>query len=142
MRPLNQAVTAIGRVAGGDLAVPIEARGNDETGPLLKAVQCMQVSLTSTVSTVRSNADGVVSASTQIAQGNNDLSARTEQQASALEETAASMEELSSTVTQNADNARQANQLATSASGLWSTPTVGVRVDSTGRRNARLSAGI
>jgi methyl-accepting chemotaxis protein len=46
----------------------------------------------------------------------NDLSARTEQQASALEETAASMEELGSTVKQNADSARQANQLAQSAS--------------------------
>ena len=49
-------------------------------------------------------------------QGNNDLSARTEQQASALEETAASMEELGSTVRQNADNARTANQLAMNAS--------------------------
>jgi len=54
----------------------------------------------------------VALASTEIAQGNNDLSARTEQQAGALEETSASMEELSSTVRQNADNARQANQLA------------------------------
>jgi methyl-accepting chemotaxis protein len=58
----------------------------------------------------------VASASTQIAQGNNDLSGRTEEQASALEETAASMEELGSTVHQNADNARQANQLAQNAS--------------------------
>ena len=55
-------------------------------------------------------------ASAEIAQGNNDLSARTEQQAGALEETSASMEELSSTVRQNADNARQANQLAANAS--------------------------
>jgi methyl-accepting chemotaxis protein len=58
----------------------------------------------------------VATASAQIAQGNNDLSARTEQQASALEQTAASMEELSSTVRQNADNARQGNQLAQNAS--------------------------
>ena len=48
----------------------------------------------------------------QIATGNQDLSSRTEEQASSLEETAASMEELTSTVKQNADNARQANQLA------------------------------
>ena len=58
----------------------------------------------------------MASASAQIASGNNDLSARTEQQASALEETAASMEELGSTVRQNADNARTANQLAMNAS--------------------------
>ena len=41
-----------------------------------------------------------------------------ESQASALEETAASMEELSSQVKHNADNARQANQLASSASAV------------------------
>ncbi|MFN0182476.1 MAG: methyl-accepting chemotaxis protein, partial [Aquabacterium sp.] len=43
---------------------------------------------------------------------------RTEEQASALQETAASMEELGSTVRQNADNARQANQLALGASAV------------------------
>jgi methyl-accepting chemotaxis protein len=52
----------------------------------------------------------------QITAGNQDLSSRTEQQASSLEETASSMEELTSTVKQNADNARQANQLAAQAS--------------------------
>ena len=55
-------------------------------------------------------------ASAEISQGNNDLSGRTEQQASALEETAASMKQLSATVKQNADTAREANQLATQAS--------------------------
>jgi methyl-accepting chemotaxis protein len=55
--------------------------------------------------------------STEINAGNQDLSSRTEQQASSLEETASSMEELTSTVKQNADNARQANQLAATASG-------------------------
>ncbi|MBQ0130634.1 MAG: methyl-accepting chemotaxis protein, partial [Comamonas sp.] len=65
---------------------------------------------------VRTGADGVASASGQIAMGNADPSSRTEEQASALEETAASMEELGSTVRQNAENARQANQLALNAS--------------------------
>lgn len=51
----------------------------------------------------------------QYAQGNADLSRRTEAQAGSLEETAASIEELASTVTQNADNARQANVAARSA---------------------------
>ena len=59
---------------------------------------------------------GFNAASSQIASGNLDLSARTETQASSLEETAAPMEELTSTVKQNADNARQANQLVVSAS--------------------------
>ena len=115
-RPLAQAVEAADRVAGGDLSGQIIVQSKDETGHLLSALQRMQQSLVNTVSTVRQNAEGVASASAQIASGNNDLSARTEQQASALEETAASMEELGSTVRQNADNARAANQLAVSAS--------------------------
>ncbi|ART54740.1 methyl-accepting chemotaxis protein [Acidovorax carolinensis] len=115
-RPLAQAVEAADRVAGGDLSGQIVAQSKDETGYLLSALQRMQQSLANTVSAVRTNAEGVASASAQIASGNNDLSSRTEEQASALEETAASMEELASTVRQNADNARQANQLAMTAS--------------------------
>ncbi|WP_156391430.1 MCP four helix bundle domain-containing protein, partial [Acidovorax sp. Root70] len=83
-RPLAQAVEAADRVASGDLSGQIVVRSKDETGHLLSALQRMQQSLVNTVSTVRSNAEGVASASAQIASGNNDLSARTEQQASAL----------------------------------------------------------
>jgi len=65
-----------------------------------------------TVQAVRGNAESVSTASTQIAQGNNDLSQRTEEQASALQQTAAAMEQLGSTVRHNAENARQAGVLA------------------------------
>ena len=115
-RPLVKAVDITRAVAAGDLTLPIDTRGSNETAQLFQALADMQTKLASIVLKVRQNADGVVTASAEIAQGNNDLSSRTEQQASALEETAASMEELSSTVKQNADNARQAKQLATSAS--------------------------
>ncbi len=53
--------------------------------------------------------------SEEISRGNADLSQRTEEQASSLEETASSMEEMTSTVKNNADNAAQANQLASAA---------------------------
>ena len=115
-RPLNQAVEVSRAVAAGDLSLQFEASGKNETAQLLMALKNMQTSLAQVVGNVRQNAEGVATASAEISQGNHDLSARTEQQASALEETAASMEELSSTVKQNADNARQANQLAQSAS--------------------------
>jgi methyl-accepting chemotaxis protein len=103
-------------VAAGDLSQQIVARGNDEMGHLLHALATMQSSLSSVVTAVRRDSEGVATASAEIAQGNNDMSARTESQASALEQTAASMEELSGTVRQNADSARTANQLALSAS--------------------------
>jgi methyl-accepting chemotaxis protein len=114
--PLRTAADSARRIADGDLTQPIDTAGRDEAAQLLQALKGMQDSLVRVVSNVRGNAEGVASASAEISQGNNDLSARTEQQASALEETAASMEELSSTVRQNADNAQQANQLAKSAS--------------------------
>lgn len=115
-RPLTLAVQVANRVAGGDLSAPISVKSRDEMGLLLGALERMQQSLATTVTTVRSNAQGVAAASAQIAAGNNDLSGRTEEQASALEQTAASMEELGSTVKQNADNADQANQMAKNAS--------------------------
>ncbi len=101
------------RISEGDLAVEIPPA--DERS-VLHGIHAMRDSVVRIVTRVRQGSESVATASAEIAQGNHDLSARTEQQASALEETAASMEELGSTVRQNADNARQANQLAVSAS--------------------------
>ncbi len=117
-RPLGHAVRLAQQVASGDLSADIHVSSTDEVGVLLSALKGMNESLLKTVSEVRSGTDTIVTASQQIAAGNLDLSARTEQQASSLEETASSMEELTSTVRQNADNARQANTLAQNASGI------------------------
>ncbi len=114
--PLNRAVSIAQGVAAGDLTQQIEVRSQDETGKLLAALREMNNSLVGIVSNVRQSTDSITTASSEIANGNMDLSARTEQQAGSLEETASSMEELTSTVRQNADNARQANQLAGNAS--------------------------
>jgi methyl-accepting chemotaxis protein len=118
VRPIGVAVKAAERVAAGDLGHRIEGSGRDETAQLLRAMKTMQEKLSHVVAAVREGADNVATASTQIAQGNHDLSGRTEQQASALEETAASMEQLGATVRHNADNAQQADQLAKSASDV------------------------
>jgi methyl-accepting chemotaxis protein len=117
-RPINEAVMIARAVSSGDLAMQFRADGRSETGLLLGALHEMQTHLATIVGNVRGNAEGVATASAQISQGNNDLSDRTEQQASALEQTAASMEQLSAAVRQNADNARQADQLARGASSV------------------------
>ncbi|MFZ6645008.1 methyl-accepting chemotaxis protein [Undibacterium sp. TJN25] len=117
-RPLKNAVDAARRVAGGDLTGEISVESTDESGQLLQALKEMNGSLLSIVTEVRSGTDNIAISSSEIAAGNQDLSSRTEQQASSLEETASSMEELTSTVKNNADNARQANQLAASASSV------------------------
>ena len=116
--PIAAAVNIARTVAGGDLTLHIDAHGKDETAQLLAALGAMQGALVKVVGKVRAGSESVASASVQIAQGNMDLSGRTESQASALQETAASMEQLSATVRQNADNAREANQLAQDASGV------------------------
>ena len=115
-KPLADAVKVARSVAAGDLTNKIEITSSDETGQLLQALKEMNESLVRIVSEVRGGTETIATASSQIASGNMDLSARTETQASSLEETASSMEELTSTVKQNADSAYQANQLAMSES--------------------------
>jgi methyl-accepting chemotaxis protein len=123
--PLNEAVAVAQRVAGGDLTAKIEVTSRDETGKLMHSLREMNDSLAHVVGQVRGGTDAIATASAQIASGNLDLSARTENQASSLEETASAMEELTSTVRQNADNAREANQLAQSA---WNVASDGGKV--------------
>ena len=113
---VGRAQLAVESIADGDLTNDIRATSRDEVGRMLTALSGMQTRLAEIVTGVRSNAENVATASGQIAQGNTDLSQRTEEQASALQQTAATMDELSSTVRNNADNAQQANQLALGAS--------------------------
>jgi len=115
-RPINYALHVARTVASGDLTSQIKSDSKDETGQLLHALHDMNEALSQIVGQVRHGTVSIASASSEIATGNLDLSARTESQASALEETASSMEELTSTVKANADNAREADQLASSAS--------------------------
>ena len=114
--PLNEAVTIAKHVADGDLTSTIAIKTFDETGALMQALKDMNESLSKIVGEVRFGTETIASASSMIASGNQDLSSRTELQASSLQQTAASMFDLTNAVRKNADNAHQANQLAVSAS--------------------------
>ncbi|WCG84581.1 methyl-accepting chemotaxis protein [Pectobacterium sp. A5351] len=116
--PLSTALSSAKRISAGDLSGSIDVNSRDETGLLLEEMKEMQAALTRMVIGVRNNAESVATASMQIAQGNADLSSRTEEQASALEETSSTMTQLGMTVKNNADNARQANVLAQNASSV------------------------
>jgi methyl-accepting chemotaxis protein len=105
---------AIDAIKDGDLTVTIAVRPKDTTS-VMAALQGMRSQLQHIVTDVRTGSNGVAQAASEIAQGNQDLSDRTETQAGALEQTASSMEKFGAQVRQNADNARQANQLAQSA---------------------------
>ena len=117
-RSLAAAVKAADQVAAGNLASEIECGSSDEAGQVLQAQARMQTNLVQLVTNVRLTAESVATASAEIAQGNQDLSQRTEEQASALQQTAATIEQLGSIVRNNADNARQANQLAQTAADV------------------------
>jgi methyl-accepting chemotaxis protein len=102
-------------VASGDLTTDVRVAPGDTTS-LMACLHSMQISLSQVVAAVRGNAEQVAAASSQIADGNLDLSGRTEQQASALQQTAATTELLGTTVRNNAANAQRANALAHDAS--------------------------
>jgi methyl-accepting chemotaxis protein len=102
-------------IASGNLSIPVEVTPGD-TSSLLHAMAMMRSQLASIVGGVRTGTELITSVSGEIAAGNQELSIRTEQQASALGQTAASLGELTAMVRQNADNARQADGLAKSAS--------------------------
>jgi methyl-accepting chemotaxis protein len=114
--PLRAAVDVAEKVASGDLTTIFTEQPRDEVGELMGALKRMNDGLAKLVAEVQTGTQAIANASSEIATGNLDLSARTEQQAGALEETASSMEELTSTVRNNADNAGQANQMAQAAS--------------------------
>ena len=116
IRPLVQAKDVAMTIAGGDLTKTQDVARRDELGDLLQAMNAINQGLTQAVAQVRRSSDGVAVASTEIAQGNTDLSGRTESQASALQQTSASMTQLGETVQRNAENARHAKSLAASAS--------------------------
>ncbi len=111
VQPLEEVGKHFDAIKQGNLSEPIAERGNNEIGRVFAGLRDMQLSVASTVRTVRTSAESIHLGADEIASGNADLSARTEQQAASLEETAASMEQLTATVKQNADHAHDANRL-------------------------------
>ncbi len=108
---------AVNTIKDGNLTVNVPLQRGDE-GSVMAALQGMRMQLQKVVSDVRTGSNSVAMAASEIAQGNQDLSDRTETQAGSLEQTASAMDALGSQVRQNADSARQANQLAQSAASV------------------------
>jgi aerotaxis receptor len=116
IKPLTCIRHEILRLSASELSSRIEPPSKvvDELASILHSIRVLQVNLRWAIGQIRESSDIVNTGANEIAAGNADLSGRTESQASSLEETASSMEELTSTVKQNAENARQANQLVVS----------------------------
>ncbi len=113
------AIADLGRVfaafAQGDLTQTITNDYSGELEQLKHDANATVQKLIEILTVIKHSAEVVSHAAAELSQGNADLSQRTTQQAASLQETAASMEQMTGTVQQNADNAKQANQLAVSA---------------------------
>jgi len=104
------------RVATGDTHKVAHMDRVDEIGMTMRTISQLGLMFRWLIDDVSQQVLTVQTAVTEIAQGNNDLSQRTEQAASSLQETAASMEQMTATVRQNAETSSQANQLSGTAS--------------------------
>jgi len=113
--PLRHAARIADTIAGGNLHVAIDTGGKDEAGQLMRALKLMQQNLFAAIAQITAGSEHVLVASRQIAEGNLDLSTRTEQQAGTLRQTTTAMTRLEETVGGNAENARQAQELSTAA---------------------------
>ena len=114
-QPLTRLGESVRAIADGDLSRQVHVGSTDEIGQLAAGVRDMQAALRRLVGEVQQSAESVRLASGEIAQGNLQLSERTEQQASSLQQTAASMEQMTSSVKHSAQSSQQASQLAVSA---------------------------
>lgn len=113
--PMTEAQEVLSLLSGGDLRTQMEGEYAGSFDEMKQSLNTAIDKLSQTLKAVAEGSDLVTNGILEISKGNEDLSQRTAQQASALEETSSSMEEMTSTVKQNADNAAQANQLAIAA---------------------------
>jgi len=113
----REAARQLRAIAEGDLTQQVSVKAADDES-LMASLAQMQQRLASVVAQVRQGAESVATASQEIAMGNNDLSQRTEQQASALQRTSSSMESLRQQALLSASNAQEASGVATQASGV------------------------
>jgi len=108
------AAEVVGRVAAGDLTVQVRTRPGDDSS-MLAAISQMTDKLSGIIAEIRSSAEALSSASEQVSATAQSLSQASSEQAAGVEETSASMEQMSASVTQNTENAKLTDTMATKA---------------------------
>ena len=116
-RPVNDLVDMSKDIAQGegDLTKRMEVATKDELGELSTWFNMFLERLNNMVSEIKKHAANINVSSQEMALGNQDLSNRTNQQSSSLEETATAMEEINSIVQNNAEDAKNANEITQKA---------------------------
>jgi methyl-accepting chemotaxis protein len=113
LRPLRSAAEHVQRVADGDLGVRFDAARQDEIGTLQQALMSMVERLAHVIGDVRSTADAMTGASTQVSATAEALSRGTGEQAASLEETTSSLQEMSASLAATARNSVESERMAT-----------------------------
>ncbi|MCK6426736.1 MAG: methyl-accepting chemotaxis protein [Burkholderiaceae bacterium] len=127
IRPLQALLRSANRLAAADLTLPVPVPTSGLLGRLQRALNQMAVNLQALVGDARQGVEQLNGTAAELAQGNQDLSSRTESQAASLEQTSASMEQIAGAVRQSAANARSATQVAEQASGVTERSAEAVR---------------
>lgn len=115
VRPLAEAIACARAIRDGDLTKPLPRARHDEIGALVQAMGEMQFHLTRVIEDVHRAAREVAVGSSEIAQGNADLSRRTDSAASNLQQTASAMAQMAVTVSESSERSRQAARVAAKA---------------------------
>lgn len=113
--PLRQLSDAAEKIAEGDLNIELDIRSRDEIGNLAESFKKMSDNLNEIMTNITYAVEQVATGSKQLSDSSILLSQGATEQASSIEELTASLEEISSQVRLNADNAKQANDLADTA---------------------------
>ena len=112
VKPLESLVSDANHLAAGDLSHAVNVGSLGRIGQLQQALNQMSLNLRTVVRDVRQEMDQLAMSVQEIADGNQDLSERTESQASNLQETAASMEQIHDNIQQSAESAQRGYHLA------------------------------
>ena len=113
--PMQQVAQQACAAAAGQLDLNSRMDRIDDIGMAFRCINQAGLNVRSLVGDVGPQADGVRTASREIADASNDLGSRTEQAAASLEQSAAALAQVTAHVTQNAQSAAQAKELATTA---------------------------
>jgi methyl-accepting chemotaxis protein len=114
-KPLAETVDVANRLADGDLTMQIEVNSKDEMGQLKAAMKNMLAKLVQVVTDVKANAEALASASEEVSATAQSLSQASSEQAAGVEETSASIEQMTASITQNTENAKVTDGMATKA---------------------------
>ena len=112
LQPLGQIAVKAEEIGAGNLVVGLEVESSDETGQALDAMKQMAGRLGRVIGEVRTGADALASAASQLASTSQVLSQGTGEQAASVQETTSALEQMSASISQNAENSRQTEQMA------------------------------